>query len=173
MPKVASTTDGFWDEVFPTASQPGAGLGAQINHKVVLRPYSSAAVCSSIAYSSANGFLGSIAAVGPKSFLTVGAVKHSLSLCWVDGTWFDRTRRPPWPARIRASGQRQNWGSVAQKQPASSTGSWPGVRRRRPWTPALRDTRSRWTSFWRRSSFGRRTGSHHTHRTHAKYRAAR
>jgi hypothetical protein len=78
MPKVASTKDGFWDEVFPTASQPSASLGAQVNHFVCLRARSSAAICSSIAYSSANGYLGGIGAAGPLCFVTVGAVKHHI-----------------------------------------------------------------------------------------------
>lgn len=80
MPKVGSLKDGYWNDtgVFPAASQPSASLGCTINHNVMIQPMTSSFVTSSIAFGSANGVPGQIGVSGPKSFITVGAVKYRL-----------------------------------------------------------------------------------------------
>lgn len=78
MPKVASTTDGLWTQAFPAGSQPSASLGASIRHRIILPAMSSAAICSSILFVASGTLQGELIASGPKSFLTVGAVKYRL-----------------------------------------------------------------------------------------------
>ena len=73
-----SNANGYWKTggaftTAPTSSQP-----AVIATRVVLPAFSSAAVCSSISFSSANGLLGELIAAGPKAFVTVGGVKWHL-----------------------------------------------------------------------------------------------
>jgi len=63
--------DGFWGAAAFGGTAPTFNDHAVIAHKIILPPFASAAICSSIAFTSSNSILGSLGAIGTKSFLRI------------------------------------------------------------------------------------------------------